>query len=250
MRASLTPRNRAVAGWREWWNTPHRLYVNERHLRVHYARLADAIIAALPAARPLVVLDYGCGQALDAARIADAAGRLLLYDTAPVVREALAERHRAAANVAVLDDAGIAAVAADSVDVVVVSSVIQYMPRAEFTALLGRWWAWLRPGGLLLLADVIPPEAGMAQDVAALLAVAWRNGFLGAALAGLASTTFSSYRRLRRDHGLSVYGEAEILGLMERAGFAARRHPANVLSSQARMTVLGTKQAAAGAPGR
>lgn len=245
MRASLDGQGPAGAGWREYWNTPHRLFANERHLRVHYAQVADGIIATLPARRPLVVLDYGCGQALDAARVADAAGRLLLYDTAPVVRAALAERHRAAANVAVLDEGGLAGMAAGSVDMIVVSSVIQYMTRAEFTALLQRWAGWLKPGGLLLLADVIPPEAGMAQDVAALVAVAWRNGFLGAALAGLARTTFSGYRRLRRDRGFSVYGEADILALLARAGFAGRRHPTNLHPNQARMTIVGTRQAAA-----
>lgn len=238
-----------AADWRAWWNAPQRLFANERHLRIHYAQLADGIIAALPAARPLVVLDYGCGQALDAARVAGAAGLLLLYDTAPVVRAALAERHRAAANVAVLDERGLAGVAAGSVDMIVVSSVIQYMTRAEFTALLQRWCGWLKPGGRLLLADVIPPEAGMAQDVAALLALAWRNGFLGAALAGLARTTFSGYRRLRRDRGLSVYDEADILALLERAGFAGRRHPANLHPNQARMTIVGTRRPAAAARG-
>ncbi len=228
--------------WRDWWNTPHSIFVNARHLQIHYAHVADVIVRALPAQRPLVVVDYGCGEALDAGRVADAAGRLILYDTAERVRTALATRYRGVPNITVADDAELAATAPDSVDAVVVYSVIQYMAREEFTALLAQWRAWLRPDGLLLLVDVIPPEAGLFDDVAALIATAWRYGFVRAAIGGLASTLFSPYRPLRRGLGLTVYTEAEIRTLLEDAGFAAHRHPSNLHFNRARMTIFGRRR--------
>jgi SAM-dependent methyltransferase len=228
--------------WREWWNTPHSVYVSERHLRVHYAHVADAIIGSLPAGRPLAVLDYGCGEALDAPRVAAAAGTLILYDSAPRVRAALAARCGGVAGIRVADEAGLAALAPGTLDMVVVYSVIQYMTRGEFAALLDSCRRWLRAGGVLLLVDVIRPGAGVRDDVAALLGTAWRHGFLGAALRGLATTMFSSYRRLRRERGLTAYAEDEIRQLLERAGFAAERRPRNLHLNPARMTIVGRRR--------
>jgi SAM-dependent methyltransferase len=227
-----------AATWRDWWNAPHSIYVNALHLRVHYAHVANVIIGSLPARRPLAVLDYGCGEALDAARVADAAGSLILYDSAERVRRALAARCRGRPNIQVVDEAGLLAIAPGAIDVVVVFSVIQYMTREEFAAALARWREWLRPGGMLLLVDVVPPGVGMLDDVAALVATAWRHGFLRAAFRGLASTLFSSYSRLRRQRGLTVYAEAELRVLLEAAGFTAQRQPVNLHHHRARMTIV------------
>ena len=38
---------RLIANWREFWDRPHRIYVNERHRRVHYARVAADIVSEL-----------------------------------------------------------------------------------------------------------------------------------------------------------------------------------------------------------
>lgn len=228
--------------WREWWNAPHSIFVSVRHLRIHYTYVADAIIGALPDRRPLAVVDYGCGEALDASRVADEAGTLILYDTAERVRAALAERLRGSPNIRVVDEAGLAGIAPDSIDVVVVYSVIQYMSREEFAGLLERWRSWLRPEGTLLLVDVIPPDAGVLDDVAALFSTAWRHGFVWAAVAGLATTLFSPYRRLRRARGLAVYSEAEIRALLEGAGFTALRRPVNLHFNRARMTIIGQRR--------
>jgi len=231
-----------VANWRDWWNAPHSIYVNAHHLRVHYAHVADVIIGNLPARRPLTVLDYGCGEALDASRVAAAAGSLILYDSAERVRRALAARCRGVPNIRIVDEGGLREIAAGSIDVVVVYSVIQYMTREEFAAALARWRAWLRPGGTLLLVDVVPPGAGMLDDVAALIATAWRHGFLRAALRGLASTLFSSYSRLRRERGLTTYAEADMRALLEAAGFTAQRRPINLHGNRARMTFVGQRR--------
>lgn len=228
--------------WREWWNAPHSLFVSPHHLRVHYAHVADVIIGALPERRPLAVVDYGCGEALDAARVADAAGRLVLYDSAERVRRAVAQRTRGIANIEVVDETGLLGIAPGSIDIVVVYSVIQYMTRQEFTATLARWRSWLRPEGTLLLVDVIPPGAGLLDDVVALVSTAWRHGFLRAAMGGLASTLFSSYSRLRRQRGLTVYAEADIRALLEAAGFAADRRPVNLHGNRARMTIVGRRR--------
>jgi len=214
--------------WLRFWDRPNAIYVNERHRRVHYARIADDIISVLPDRPAPRVLDWGCGQALEAARVAARCERLFLYDAAPSVREGLAERHAAVGNIAVVDEAGLAALGDGTVDVITVSSVIQYIDKAELPGILRGFRRLLAKDGLLVIADVIPPEVGMVDDVRSLLSTAARHGFLPAALAGLVATLFSDYRRFRRDIGLSTYDDEELRGVMRSAGLEPRRHPRNL----------------------
>src|SRR5262249_19230029 len=104
----------------------------------------------------------------------------------------------------------------------------------------------LKPDGRLVVGDVIPPHAGAAVEVAALLRLAWHNGFLGAALAGLAATLFSDYRALRSRLGLTVYPEPDMLATLTAAGFAARRRYPNLEHNQERMTFVATLAAVDG----
>lgn len=226
--------------WLRFWDRPNAIYVNERHRRVHYARIADDILSVLPDRPGLRVLDWGCGQALEADRVAARVGQLLLYDAAPSVRAGLAARHAGVGNIAILDEAGLQALPDGSVDVITVSSVIQYIGKAEFPAILRSFRRLLAKDGLLVIADVIPPDIGMVDDVRSLLATAARHGFLPAALAGLAATLFSDYRRFRRDIGLSTYADEEFRGVMRAAGLEPRQHPRNLGFHPARRTYTAT----------
>ena len=102
--------------------------------------------------------------------------------------------------------------------------------------MLALWRRLLAPGGVLIVADVIPPEVGALSDATALLRYAAAHGFLGAALIGLARTALSPYRRLRNELGIACYGETEFLQKLRAAGFSAERLPRNVEHNPARMT--------------
>lgn len=225
--------------WLRFWDRPHRIYVNERHLAVHYRRVADDILSILPAGPGLRVLDYGCGEAREAARIAARVGHLYLYDAALSVQAQLRQRFAGTPSITVLDDAGLAALGTAALDAVIVFSVVQYLPRGELPPLLARARRWLAPEGVLVVADVIPPEARMLDDIRALLGTAARHGFLLAALGGLAATFFSDYRRLRQSLGFAIYSEAEIEGLLRAAGFFVSRAPRNLGFHPTRRTYLG-----------
>ncbi len=225
--------------WLRFWDRPHSIYVNDRHLRVHYARIADEILAILPKPGGPTVLDFGCGEALDAARLAARCNRLYLYDAAPSVRERVAQRFAGVPTIRVIDDAELAALPDGSIDVFVVFSVIQYIDRVQLPELLRGWRRKLAGNGMLVLADVIPPDARILDDIRSLLTTAWHNGFLLAALGGLATTLFSDYRSLRQRLGLAVYTEAEITALMRAAGFATEAFPRNLGFHRARRTYIG-----------
>ena len=87
-----------------------------------------------------------------------------------------------------------------------------------------------------MIGDVIPPDAGALTDVAALLRYAGQNGFLIAALWGLARTTVSPYRKLRRRIGITRYSQPEFVAKLQSAGFSAERLPRNLEHNAARMS--------------
>jgi SAM-dependent methyltransferase len=228
--------------WRDFWNGEHAIYVSQRHKALHYRGIATDLISHIPAP-DAVVLDHGCGEALDAGRVAGACGKLYLCEAAPNVREKLRAMLGGKANVAVVSPEEVEALPEGDLDLVVANSLIQYLSREELIALLALWLRKLKPGGKLVVADVIPPDVSPLTDASQLLAFAWRGGFLGAALAGLVRTAFSDYRKLRAQYGLSTYRADEITALMSQAGYTPVTRSTNFGHNPHRMTFEGTKPA-------
>jgi trans-aconitate methyltransferase len=226
-----------ISTWREFWDRPHRIYVNDRHRQVHYQRVASDIIAEIPDSGA-TVLDYGCGEALQAGMVAARCKRLLLCEAAPSLRKALEDRYGSNPGIAVLAPEEIDALPEGSLDLVVANSVLQYLAREECAGLARRLRPKLSPRGKIVFADVIPPAGGIVADVASLLSTAAREGFFFAALGGLAFTLVSDYRRLRQQIGLTMYEESEILALLEQAGYRARRRARNFGFNQRRMAII------------
>jgi SAM-dependent methyltransferase len=223
--------------WISFWDSDHSIYVNARHFDVHYRTIADMIVRHVPSP-DAVVLDFGCGEALHADRVAAACRRLILVDAATKVRTGLVARFSGNPNVAVRAPAQLADLPDRSIDLAVMHSVAQYLSTAEFSALLVLFRRLLRPGGLLLIGDVIPPQVSAFADAVALLNYGAANGFLFAAIRGLLRTAISDYTKLRSRIGITLYSEAEMLQRLEAAGFTASRAKANVGPNPARMTFL------------
>src|SRR5215469_9627768 len=84
--------------WISFWNSHHSIYVNARHFDVHYRTIADMIVRHVPSP-DAVVIDFGCGEALHADRVAAACRRVILVDAAPKVRAGLAARFSGNPNI-------------------------------------------------------------------------------------------------------------------------------------------------------
>ena len=126
----------------------------------------------------------------------------------------------------------------NSVDLAVMNSVAQYMTPAELDQAFAVVKRLLKPGGRLVVGDILRPEVGMARDVAALLRFALTHGFLKDALIGLVSTALSDYRQLRSKVGLQRYSEAEMLAKLAASGFTASRAHFNIGHNPWRMTFV------------
>ena len=226
-----------MGDWIAFWDSKHSIYVNARHREVHYRLIAEHIRAYVPPAS--TVLDYGCGEALSAGIIADTAGLLILCDAAPKVRAGLAARFTGRRTIEVRSPEEVAELPSASLDVIVMHSVAQYLTAAELDSQLALFRRLLRQHGLFVLGDIIPPDVSAATDAMALLRLAGDNGFLVAALLGLARTVaLTDYWRLRSNLGLTRYAEADILAKLDAAGFVAQRATANIGHNPARMTFL------------
>jgi len=231
--------------WRDYWNTDTPIYVNERHKSSHYAAIAEDTIALI-AGSGARVLDFGCGEALCADRVAGRSGHLYLCDGAPKVRQRLVDQLGGRDDVTVLAPEELPAIPAGSLDLVVVNSVVQYLGHAELDDVFAAVRRLLAPHGRLAVADVIPPSVSSIADAWALLAFASRHGFFLAAALGLVRTLFSGYLAKRAQLGLSRYTEAEFLARLAAAGFSARRRYPNMGHNQARMMFI-AERATAGA---
>jgi SAM-dependent methyltransferase len=225
----------AISDWRSFWDNAHSIYVNDRHKDVHYRDIADAIAGFVPGPHTRV-LDFGCGEALHADRVAEVAAEVMLCDSAPSVRAAMAARFAGNSRIKVIAPEEVEELADRSLDLIVANSVVQYLTAAELQRLLALWQRLLAQDGVLIVADVIPPDVGAASDVVALLRYAARHGFLVAALIGLARTAVSPYRKLRSQLGIAQYTEAEFAGKLRAAGYTAERLAHNMEHNPARIS--------------
>jgi SAM-dependent methyltransferase len=223
-----------ISGWIAFWDGSHPIYVNARHKDVHYRVIADAIAALVPSPTARV-LDYGSGEALHADRVAAAAGELLLCEGAPSVRAGLAARFAGNAKIRAVAPEDVEHLPAQSLDLVVLHSVAQYLTPEQAAALFCVFRTILKPDGSLMVSDVIPPHVPAITDAVSLLRFGAANGFLGAALCGLVRARLSNYWTLRARLGLTRYSEAAMIQKLAAAGFAAKRIPANIGHNQSRM---------------
>jgi SAM-dependent methyltransferase len=221
--------------WREFWDSAHSIYVSDRHKDVHYRDVAEQLAAFVPGP-DACVLDHGCGEAIHADLVANRARVLLLCDAAASVRASIAARFEGEAKIKVIAPEEVERLPDASLDLIFANSLIQYLTSAELDRMLALWRRLLARGGVLIVADVIPPHVGPLSDGFALIRYAAGNGFLAAAILGLARTALSRYRLLRSELGIARYGEAEFLGRLAAAGFTAERLPRNVEHNPARMT--------------
>jgi ubiquinone/menaquinone biosynthesis C-methylase UbiE len=223
--------------WIDYYDSTHTIYASKLHRDLHFELIARDIIGYI-SSPDAVVLDYACGEALSAAKVADACGKLFLAEPAPGVRGRLIARFAPNTRIRVRSLEDLRKMDEKSIDLAVMNSVAQYMTPAELDLAFATIRRLLKPGGKLVLGDILRPEVGMPKDVIALLRFAATHGFLRDALIGLVSTALSDYRQLRAKVGLQRYSEAEMIAKLAASGFTASRAHVNIGHNPWRMTFV------------
>jgi len=223
--------------WIDYYDSTHTIYVSKLHRDLHFQLIARDIIGHI-GSPDAVVLDYACGEALSAAKVAEACGQLYLAEPAPGVRGRLIARFAPNTKIRVRSLEDVRKMAEHSIDLVVMNSVTQYMTPEELDGAFATIRRLLKPGGRLVLGDVLRPEVGMLRDVTALMRFAADHGFLRDALIGLISTALSDYRQLRSRVGLQRYSESDMTAKLAACGFTATRVGVNIGHNPSRMTFV------------
>ena len=223
--------------WIDYYDSTHTIYASKLHRDLHFQLIARDIIGYI-GSPDAVVLDYACGEALSATRVAEACGQLYLAEPAPGVRGRLIARFAPNTKIRVRSLEDVRKMAEQSIDLVVMNSVAQYMTPEELDGAFATIRRLLRPGGRVVLGDILRPEVGMPRDVIALLRFAAHHGFLRDALIGLVSTALSDYRQLRSRVGLQRYSEADMIAKLGKNGLTASRVAVNIGHNPWRMTFI------------
>src|SRR5947209_20118965 len=116
--------------WIDYYDSTHTIYASKLHRDLHFQVIARDIIGYITSP-DMVVLDYSCGEALSATKVADACSMLFLAEPAPGVRGRLIARYAPNTRIRVrsLDD--LRTMPEASIDLVVMNSVAQYMTANE-----------------------------------------------------------------------------------------------------------------------
>jgi ubiquinone/menaquinone biosynthesis C-methylase UbiE len=223
--------------WIDYYDSTHTIYASKLHRDLHFQLIAKDIIAYI-SSPDAVVLDYACGEALSAPKVAEACGKLYLAEPAPGVRGRLIARFAPNTKIGVRSLEDLRKMDEKSIDLAVMNSVAQYMTPVELDLAFATIHRLLKPGGKLILGDILRPEVGMPKDVIALLRFAATHGFLRDALIGLVSTALSDYRQLRAKVGLQRYSETEMVAKLAASGFSASRAHVNIGHNPWRMTFV------------
>ena len=112
--------------WIDYYDSTHTIYASRLHRDLHFQIIARDIIGYI-SSPDAVVLDYACGEALSAAKVAEACGKLYLAEPAPGVRGRRIARCAPNTRIRVRAFDDVRKMAEEAIERGVMKSVSQYM---------------------------------------------------------------------------------------------------------------------------
>jgi SAM-dependent methyltransferase len=218
--------------WR--WRAAHAGIVREEALE-YVRRLASVV--GVPAGA--VVLDFGGGVGFVSEALSPLAGVVWWWDPSPAMRAVAAPRLAKLPNARILPGEALAGepAAEPRFDLILVNSVVQYMPPDELRAWLGAWRDLLRPAGQIVLSDLVAPGHGLVGDALDQVWLGVRGGFLARALlAGLVE--LGPIRAATRRHGFTRLAPEDLRGHARAAGLETRFLPGSLTHRRRRFAAV------------
>lgn len=138
----------------------------EKPQRVALARkVAEAIRQAIPLSGAMRVLEYGCGTGMVSRTLHRDVAHITCVDTSPQMLEVLRQKAREEkiSNIETLvHDLTSKPLSGNDLDLVMCSMTLHHIP--DFKGLLQRFFAALKPGGYLAVADLVTEDGSFHDD--------------------------------------------------------------------------------------
>jgi ubiquinone/menaquinone biosynthesis C-methylase UbiE len=182
-------------------------------------KIISAVVEETAALRPGLAVDVGAGTGAIAIAIASSCGRVVAVDVSQAMLDRLSERAAAegVTNIeTVASPAELLELDAGSVDVVVSNYALHHLLDADKERFVAQAAGWLRPGGWIVIGDMMLGRGGDGEDraiIASKVGVMLRRG-----PAGWWRIAKNAYRLLTRTAERPI-SMAAWAGLLERAGF-------------------------------
>ena len=226
-----------IKNWIDLFDSNHTIYANKRHLHSHFKLIAKEISGLIPSKEALVI-DFSCGEAIYAFNVAENCKKLILAEPAPGIRGNLKNRFSNNPKIEIHTIESLNTIKDNSIDLVVMHSVSQYMNDKEFDNALYRINKVLKNSGIFVLGDVLPETLSTFDDALELLKFAIKENFFIAALVSLVKTLFSNYRKIRSKIGVNKFSDKYIKEILRNKGFNAIRQEKNIGHNSKRITYL------------
>ncbi|HSD74323.1 MAG TPA: methyltransferase domain-containing protein [Steroidobacteraceae bacterium] len=224
-----------ASDWKAYWEKiEDKQEVFRAEARDHIARLRRLV----PVDTRMRTLDFGCGFGFSAEQLAPHVGSVSLWDGAANVRRRARARVAWLPNVEMSDLSEPDAPATRTAfDLITVHSVVQYMSEQELRGWLARWAHMLKPGGRLVLSDLIQPGASAARELIDYLKFSVRAGFLWDALLG-GVREFANYFGARSSRPLLQVDEPHLTQWAAEAGLKVEWLAENLSHRRLRRTAV------------
>lgn len=141
----------------EWEDKPQRVALARK--------VAEAIQQAIPLAGTMQVLEYGCGTGMISRAVSPQVKKIMAVDTSPQMLEVLQQKagEEKIGNIVTLaHDLTQKPLPNNNFDLVMSSMTLHHIPDIE--TLLLRFFATLKPGGYLAVADLATEDGSFHED--------------------------------------------------------------------------------------
>jgi SAM-dependent methyltransferase len=213
--------------------------------RAQSALYVRSLIAEVAVHRDQRVLDFGCGFGSAVALLAPLVAEVWWWDPSPSMRSATLRKTRHLENARPYDLSALPPLeprkgsgpSGGAFDLILVNSVVQYMPPAEMWRWIERFRELLALRGQIVLSDLIPPDHSTLADLLDLLRFGARQGSLPAVLTA-ALGDVRAYRRTRRAAPLERVGVSDLIRRASDLGLEATALPRNLTHLRKRWTAV------------
>ena len=147
-----------MSAWIKLFDSNHTIYANARHKNAHFKLIANDI-ASYIFLKDSIVLDFCSGEAISADIVSNLCAKLVLAEPAPGLRARIDKRFITNKKITVIDLEEVYSMPDDSIDLVIMHSVAQYMTNEEINLALENIYRILRSSGVFIIGDIIYPGA-------------------------------------------------------------------------------------------